>query len=307
MARRDLTGSPIARALSVAGVGALALVVIALTALALQHDRSPEPAVAPTAGPVPSFSFRSEGRPATPTPSPTVAPAAGGGAADRFLARSSEGTLWRATAGACDGDEPVVERSDDGGTTWTDVTPRSRGIEQVRALSGLSGTEAELVADLAGCAPQLLRTFTQGRFWDPYPDLLTRATYPSGSAPTVLTSPSGEVSLPCAAPASVRVGAQQTAVICDGVPYTRVGTGAFAPLPLMDAVALDVLGRATAVARVDGGTCGEALAVSWVDAAGVAAPSECIPGTDAAAPAAIAAFEDEIIVWSGDAIATIER
>ncbi|MDQ1218355.1 hypothetical protein [Microbacterium arborescens] len=307
MARRDLTGSPIARALSVAGVGVLALVVVALTALALQTDRGAQPAVAPTAGPVPSFSFRSEGRPpATPSPTPTAAPAASG-ADERFLARSAEGTLWRATAGACGAEEPVVERSDDDGTTWADVTPRSRGIGQVRALSGLSGTEAELVADLAECAPQLLRTFTQGRSWDPYPDLLARATYPSGSAPTVLASPSGEAPLPCASPASVRVGAQQTALICEGVPYTRVGTGAFAPLPLTDAVALDVLGRSTAVARVDAGTCDGALSLSWVDAAGAVSAPECIPGTDPAAPAAIAAFEDEVIVWAGDTVATIAR
>lgn len=305
MARRDLTGSPIARALSVAGVGALTLVVVALTALALQHDRSSQTAVAPTAGPVPSFSFRGEARPdATDSPAPTASPTAIG-AAERFLARSSEGTLWRATAGACNGEEPVVERSDDDGATWVDVTPRSRGIAQVRALSGLSGADAELVVDLADCTPQLLRTFTQGRFWDPYPDLLARATYPAGSAPTVLDSPSGEIPLPCAAPASVRVGAQQTAVICEGVPYTRVGTGAFAPLPLANAVALDVLGRETAVARVDAGACDGALSLSWVDAAGVVSATECVAGTDPAAPAAVAAFDDETVVWSGETVVSI--
>ncbi|MGU3357883.1 MULTISPECIES: hypothetical protein [Microbacterium] len=306
MARRDLTAPPIARALSVAGVGALALVVVALTALALQHDRSPQPSGAPTAGPVPTFSFRGPGPDASASPSSSATPATGG-AEERFLARSAEGMLWRATAGACGAGEPVVERSDDGGTTWVDVTPRSRGIAQVRALSGLSGTEAELIADAADCSPQLLRTYTQGRFWDPYPDLLARATYPSGSAPTVLASPSGEVALPCAAPASVRVGAQQTALVCDGVAHTRVGSGAFAPLPLADVVALDVLGRATALVSAGTDACAGTLALTWVDAAGTASTPECIPDSDPAAPAAIAAFDDEVIVWSGDAVTTIAR
>lgn len=308
MARRHLDASPAARALSVVGVAALTLAVVALVALALQQDRSPQTAGEATAGPVPSFSFPGEGSSpsATPTASPSIA-APSAGASERFLARSAEGVLWRATAGACGAVEPVVERSADDGASWSDVTPRYRGISQVRSLSGFGAADAEMIVDLAGCEPQLLRTFTQGRFWELYPDLLARATYPGGSGPVALTTPAGEVALPCATPSSVRVGSQQTALICDGVPQSRVGTGTFAALPVDRAVALDVLGRATAVARIDDAACPDGVALSWIDAAGEVSPAGCVTGVDTAEPVAIAAFDDELIVWAGERVVALPR
>lgn len=307
MARPDLSASPAARALAVVAVAGLALVVVALSVLALQRDDALDPAAA-TPAPVPSFSFRGSDTPppsATPTDAPP--PTMTSGADERFLAQSSEGTLWRATAGACGGTEPLVERSDDAGDSWVDVTPRYRGIERVRALYGFSGTEAEMVADLAECEPEWLRTFTQGDFWELYPDLLEQATYPAPDDPAVLITPAGDVPLPCAAPTSIRIGSQQTALVCDGVPQVRIGSAAWSPLPVDQVVAVDVLGRSTAVARVDPEACADGLALAWIDGDAAVAPAGCLDGADPAAPTAIAALDDVLVVWSGDRVESFTR
>ncbi|MDD7930721.1 hypothetical protein [Microbacterium thalli] len=307
MARPDLSASPAARALAVVAVVGLALAVVALTVLALQRDTSLDPAAA-TPAPVPSFSFRgSDTPPPSATPSDAPPLPATSGAGERFLAQSSEGTLWRATAGACDGEEPLVERSDDAGQTWADVTPRYRGIERVRALYGFSGTEAEMVVDLAGCEAEWLRTFTQGNFWELYPELLEQATYPSLDAPAVLVTPGGDVPLPCPAPSSIRIGSQQTALVCDGVPQVRVGSAPWTPLPVDQVVAVDVLGRSTAVARVDPEACADGLALAWIDDDDAVTPAGCLDAADPAVPTAVAALDDILIVWSGDRVETFTR
>lgn len=320
MAHRDLTGSPAARAVALVAVAALAAVVVVLCLLALQRDDAADAGGPETPAPAPTFTFGSstdapaEGAggtdPEAPAPSP-AAPAPGSGtsgapvapgAGERFLARGSEGSLWRATAGACGETEPLVERSDDEGESWVDVTPRYREIGQVRALYGFAGTEAEMVADLGDCEAEWLRTFTQGSFWEPYPDLLESATYPSADDPAVLVTPSGDVALPCASPWSLRVGAQQSAVVCDGVAHVRVGAGAWSALPVGNVAAVDVVARETAVVHADAAACPDGLAVSRVDADGTVSPAGCVEDAEPAEPVAIAAFDGELLVWAGDAV-----
>ncbi len=310
---RDLSSSPLARAVALVAVSALAVGVIALSALALQRDRG-EVGSDASAAPAPTFSFAPAGGGATASPTATPAAIASPGAAERFLARGSAGTLWRATAGACGVGqpevEPLVERSDDDGRSWVDVTPRYRQIGQVRALSGFSGTEAEMVADLADCEPELLRTFTQGRFWEPYPDLLAAAEYlTSGATPdaaATLQTPAGTEPLPCVSPWSLRVGAQQSALVCDGTAHLRVGDGEWSPLPVADARAVDVVGRESAVAHRST-ACPDGVGISMVDADGAVSALGCVPDIDATGPIAIAAFDEDVLVWAGDTLTALTR
>lgn len=321
MAHRDLTGSPAARAVAVAAVAVLAVGVFVLCLLALQRVDATGGGTE-TPAPVPTFTFGTPS--AAPADGAVPAPGAAGSgtpdagtsgsatpaapeAGERFLARGSEGTLWRATAGSCGEIEPLVERSDDEGESWVDVTPRYRDIGQVRALYGFAGTEAEMVADLGDCEVEWLRTFTQGRFWEPYPDLLETATYPSADDAAMLVTPSGDVAMPCASPWSLRVGAQQSAVVCDGVAHVRVGSGEWSPLPVTNVAAVDVVARETAVVHADAAACPAGLAVSRVGAGGAASSAGCVDVDTAgtAAPVAIAAFDGELLVWAGDAVARL--
>jgi hypothetical protein len=54
--------------------------------------------------------------------------------------------MWRATAGACGGAAPVVERSGDNGATWQSVTPTAKGAVQVLSLTSFGGRNATAVA-----------------------------------------------------------------------------------------------------------------------------------------------------------------
>lgn len=271
-------------------VVALTVAVGGLVVLALDRGRGTDTA----AQPAPSLEPES-----TPTPSPTATAMkpAEPGAAERFLA-VGDGAMWRATAGACDGDAPVIERSDDDGDTWTDVTPTYRDIAQVRDLTPFAETEADLVADMgADCETQALRTFTKGRFWSPYEDLLPQSTYLDGA--TVVIDGT-RVDAPCERPWGLRASGDTTAVICDGTAYaiaddtaTEIGTGV-AALGVRDG---QVIG---ALLRPD---CdGVQVAPLTPDAPAL----DCLD-VDADGPVALAVTADSIRVWAGDDLVSMAR
>lgn len=313
MARRDLTSSAAARAVALVAVLLLAAAVVALSLLALQRGDAPNADATPR--PVPSFAY-DQTEPtasAAPSPSSAAATASAPGAAERMLAVASEGTLWRATAGSCgdgDGVAPLVETSTDDGASWQDVTPRYRGIGQVRALTGLAGTEGEMIADIgADCETQWLRTFTQGRFWEPYPDLLDGATYLSRADPSAMVTPDGEVAMPCAQPWGLHVGSLRAAAVCDAVAHTRAADGDWQALPWTGVVAVDIVGDATVAVHTGAAACPDGVAVSRATGDGTADDAisliSCVAGVDAAAPVAVAALDDDVWVWHADTVVPV--
>lgn len=308
MTRGAVMSSPVARAVAVVAVLLLAAVVAGLSFAALQRGDAPGADASPR--PVPSFSYGAGGPTASVTPSPTAIAAAPSapGAAERMLALASEGTLWRATAGSCGTVEPLVERSTDGGASWTDVTPRYRGIGQVRALTGFAGTEAEMIADLDGtaCETQWLRTFTQGRFWEPYPELFTGASYLSPAELSVMVTPGGEVEVPCATPWGLHVGSAQSTLVCDGTAQRLVaGDDEWTALAPTGVVAVDVTGPDTVVVHTDAASCPDGGAVSRVAGDGAVSSVGCVSGADLSAPVAVAALGDEVWVWAGDTVTPV--
>ncbi|KQP69526.1 hypothetical protein ASF40_16840 [Microbacterium sp. Leaf288] len=286
-----------ARWVAIAGIAVLVAAVAVLVWAALQHA-NPESAGG-EAQPVPTFTLGAEAP--TPTPTPTEAPVSL--EQTRFLAIGSE-VWWRATAGSCTGPAPVVERSYDQGETWTDVTPAYIGITQVQTLEAFSARDAELVAAMAGCEPQALRTYTRGEFWDSYPDVLAASRYIEPSDPGSVHFPSGPVPAPCPAAFGLHAFGDVVTLICDGRAWSWSGEEWVALAP-ENALAVAVDGSDVLVAHRADDCAGVAVARVAAGTPDVASPVGCAEGTDAAAPVAIATRGDGVVAWIGDALVGI--
>ena len=303
MARRPPGVRTSTRWLAGVAVAVVAVAAIVLAVMALQHGTSRPAATEPE--PVPSFTFGSPATPtATPTPStpPPPAPVASYPRSDeRFLSVDSGG-MWRGIAGECGVTAPLIERSTDGGQTWTDVTPLYRGMGQLISLDAFAGTEAEALARMGdACETEALRTFTQGRFWEPYPEVLAASRYLDPGAPTSLLTPQGPVATPCADPRSARASGATVALVCEGTAFTLGSDGQWSPLPATDAAAVAIAADAVLVATREDGC--EGLQITRLSGAAFtdAAPLGCA-ALDPAAPLALAASGDAALVWSGDSL-----
>lgn len=298
MARFSSGPSGAGRGVAIAAVALLAAVVGVLTYLALQ--RGGAPLAGATAGPIPTFAYATDAP--SPTPTPTPSGPAFDPAAERFLTIGS-GAMWRATAGLCGGPEPLLERSADGGATWSDVTPRYLGIHQILGVETFAGSQADMVAATGdGCGVSVQRTFTQGTFWEAHPDFLADWAYvPTGDRSMVMLAGAG-VAAPCAMPSSLRAADGVTALVCEGKAFTRQGAD-WSALPVEGVVALAVSDGNVVAAHRAADCAG--LAVTSVSGAGQLAPLGCIADADTSAPAALAVNGASVIVWSGDRLSTL--
>lgn len=285
-------------------VVALAAAVGVLSVLALGTTR---PESRGTADPVPSFSFPARsGTPGPATPAPTPAatganPTTAPGAAERFLTVGQD-TIWRATAGACRSTAPRIERSNDNGDTWQNVTPASPSVVQVRELSAITAQAASTVADVgASCQTSTLRTYTDGQFWEPYPDIFTTDTYLTADGSVVLAGRT--VTAPCADPWGLRSAADGTAaLICDGTAYLREDDS-WSP----------VIAAARAVAVASGGTLVVAHTADGCHGTLITAyepdPREvgCVDTTeDAPGAVAIDVVGAAVTLWTGSRLIDVE-
>ncbi|MEV4687297.1 hypothetical protein [Microbacterium sp. LWH3-1.2] len=288
-----------AKWVAIAGIAVLVAAVAVLVFAALEHAR-PE-AVSGEAEPVPTFTLGVQTP--TPTPTPTPTQAAPSLEQTRMLGLGSE-VWWRATAGSCAGPGPLIERSYDQGATWTDVTPTYRGIAQVQTLEAFSARDAEIVAAVAGCEPQALRTYTRGEFWDFYPDVLAASRYIEPSDPSSVHFPSGPVPAPCPAAFGLHAFGDVIALICDDRAWSWAG-GEWVALAPENALALTIDGSDVLVAHRAEDCAGVAISRVAAGAPDVATAVGCAEGTDASSPVAIAARGDGAVVWMGDALVGI--
>lgn len=295
----NLTG---ARWVAVAGVAALTIIVVVLASLALQRSRG-ETGAQPN--PVPSFTLGVTTPTPTPTPqAPSPAPATSR-ADERFLTTGSA-VWWRGVAGQCGGTEPLIERSDDGGATWTDVTPRYIGVGQVMGLSAFSAVDAEMVAAVGpDCEVQALRTYTEGQFWEPYPEVLAASRYVDATDPSVVVFPGEPVPSPCPAPTGLRTSGDTAALICDGIAWVRTGAEWTALTPT-GVTALTLVGSDIVLAHADAACAGTNIARVAADNPAVVQPLGCAAGTDPAAPTAVTTLNGDVLLWSGDALTVLE-
>lgn len=294
-----------ARWVAVAGVAALTIIVVMLAALALQRSRGEGDAAA---NPVPSFTLGVTTPGATPTPTSTseaIPGAQTNRAEERFLTAGSE-VWWRGTTGQCGVTEPLVERSDDGGATWTDVTPRYLGIGQVMGMTAFSAMDVEMVAVIGPeCEVQALRTYTDGQFWESYPEVLASSSYIDATDPSTLIFAGERSAAPCPAATGLRTNGDATALICAGIAWTRSGSD-WTALGLSDVIALTLVGSDIVLARADD-TC-EGTAVSRFPSTDPSAvqPLGCVADANPATPAAITNRNGQLVLWSGEVIGVLE-
>jgi hypothetical protein len=302
MAKRNRPVSTSARWLGGALVAVLAIATIVLAAAALAHVRM---TTTGTAAPVPTFGAESSAAPTASSPAPSSTPSDAPPdslpprSEERFLTAGS-GNIWRATAGECGVVEPLVERSDDGGATWTDVTPRYRGIGEVIALDAFAGTEAEMIARMGpDCETQALRTFTQGEFWEPYPEVLAAARYPDPADRSIINLGDGQTTTaPCADPRSFRSLGTTIALVCDGQASTLSVDGTWQPAPATSARAVTIDGSGQVVTASASEDCAGTAISSGPDAA------VCDPAATAT-PLTLVVLDAEIVVWSGDVLSRV--
>ncbi|MEV8358181.1 hypothetical protein [Microbacterium sp. NPDC076895] len=280
---------------SIVIVAVLILAVGGLSWLALSRVRTPPPTESPRVTPTMGVETPSATPTPTPTPTPTSTAQAATGAAERFLMVNS-GDMWRATAGACGSVEPLLERSTDGGATWSDVTPRYRGIQQILALEPYAADQAMIVALMGdSCELQGLRTFTYGQFWEPNGDILASSTYVDPANPVAVVTPAGTLDAPCATPTGLRANGGTTAVICGSDASESADAATWSPLDQAGVLALAVAGDGQiTTARADAAACNGML---------VAEPgaATCIPSVPTDAAVAVTLDADGVPwVWAGD-------
>ncbi len=292
-----MRGGGLARWIAIGAVSVLAVLVgvVAMTAYERVHTATPTGQMAPA----PTFTLGVR----TPTPTPT------GEAAlptdqQRFLA-IGETQWWRATAGACGGRAPVIERSSDAGATWIAVTPNYLGIERVLTLNAFTGADAEVVAGVAGCNAQALRTYTRGQFWESYPDVLTASRFVDPKDAASIHLATATVPAPCGASSGLHAQGDVIALVCDGRAWSWTGT-VWEQLAPESAIAVAIDGGEVVVAHAEHECAGVAL--SRVAPAGAAKPVAigCAAAVDADAALAIDVTGADVVVWSGDELVFVQ-
>lgn len=254
--------------------------------------------------PIPSFSLGVQTATPTPTAEPPSERTEQAPSEERFLAAGS-GAWWRGTAGRCGGTEPLVERSVDGGQTWIDVTPRYLGMSELMSLGAFTSTEAEMVVKVGpSCEVQALRTFTQGQFWEPYPDVLAASRYVDSASPGVVDLGDDSIAAPCEQASGLRSSGQTLALVCDDSAW-QLQASTWIEIPSAErATALWVEGETVWI--VGAGTACDGLSVSQVD---TATQEETILAACVASapdsPAAITVIDDRPVVWIGDDVSVV--
>lgn len=284
----------------------IVVTAVGLTALALEHVRGQPMTGVKTSVPPPTAAPSDE---ATPTPSPaaeaTPFAISYEGSQERFLTASA-GVLWRGTAGRCGSDSPLIERSVDMGSAWTDVTPTYRELAQLIALDPSADGQAEIIS-LAGpgCPVQGFRTFTQGEFWDPYPDVMSNAQYIDPASPGSVLAAAGPVAAPCPDARNLRAEADMLAVICGGTAFRSGQDSDWIELaPRVAALDFD---EGDIIIAHESAPC-PGLTLSRITL-GDSRPTGigCVENADPLAPTAVTVFGDDVVLWSGEITTAVTK
>ena len=301
MARRPAV-RPTATWVAIPVIAVLAITVGALSLFAYQRAH---PTVAMrSAAPVPTFSSETPS-PEPPAPSPTaLAPTIIDRTIERFFSVASR-AMWRGVAGRCGVASPLVERSADGGRTWVDVTPLYKQLTQVASLDAFTPTEGQLVGGVGvGCQTQALRTFTQGQFWESYPDVLAASSFVDLNDPSLVVTPGGTIAAPCATATGLRSAGTRLGIVCDGQAYTLDAARSWQAVGVGDAVAVAFSADGLLVGHEQSTCAGLAITLA-VDAA---APIDvgCAADVDPSDGAiALATDGSRVLVWAGDSIVDV--
>ncbi|MFD5213440.1 hypothetical protein [Microbacterium sp. NPDC058345] len=278
----------------------LAVVVATLSVMALTSSRAPQSASTPQ--PIVSLTPQTTVTPTVtpkPTPTATATPAVQDRAAERFLSFAGS-SGWRATAGSCGGDAPLLQRLDAQGA-WVDVVPSDVEMRQIASVDAYPDG-AELVASVDDeCTAASLRTFSAGAEWTSYDGSLERSRYITLDDPALVHTRAGDLAAPCATPRGLRASGDVVALICDDQAWLLTeSTWAVQPTPAVRALTIDsgdlVVGHVTAECA--------GLAVTRFSS-GESSDLGCAENVDATQPIAMAPTAGAIVVWAGDSIVEV--
>ncbi|WJL94757.1 hypothetical protein QSU92_12365 [Microbacterium sp. ET2] len=287
-----------ARWMALGLLGILALTVIFLSVLALGRLRGD---VVAQPNPVPSFSLGIQTQTPTPTAEPPGSAVQVSPGQERFFS-VGEDAWWRGTAGRCGVIEPLVERSVDGGQTWLDVTPRYLEIGELLSLNPFTPTEAEMVVRVGpGCELQALRTYTQGRFWESYPDVLANSRYIDSADSATVDLGANSIPAPCGSAFGLRSSGDLVALLCDGSPSVSNGDG-WRGLAAQGAIAVAFDGRDLLVAHTSAACQGTTVSRFPAESPDAPVLVGCISTADPALPAALEITDGVPVLWSAEQI-----
>ena len=276
----------------------LAVLVVADVALIAAAVASTRPGEQREAGPIPTFSAGptpDEEPTSTPTPTPTTEPTSS--QPSGFLSAVSATEAWRATPGSCTDVAARVERSTDGGATWSAVDV-SFDLRTVVALE--AGPErVSLVAGVgAECDRQFWSSFTGGEFWKEYPDDAASLGF-SDVDGSIVSLRSGAVPSPCASPMRVVSSEAGDAVACAGLVTFRDAAGAWIPLDMPGVIDVTLSDDRYLIARSGSEDC-PGLAVQSVSipvtSRSFASPVGCVSQIDPAG--AVSVSSSGQVVWA---------
>ena len=257
---------------------------------------------------------------ATPTPTATAVPVAPSPAPvpTRLLASFDELTAYRVQVADCTSENAVLERTDDGGATWSSSTVvGDAGLSSVLSLVVVDAAHVDMVGLAPGtCAPTATATYTSGLAFRDYPAILAASWFRSPTGPALVRSPAtgGVVSVPCSSVITlVAVGAAQADALCSTGDAHRTTDG-WATWTLLDtipgAVSAAASGQDLYVAATGVPDC-EGVSVSRVSAPDDAAPTSTaavpvgcavLPGAPVAGEVVISADEDALWLWSSEVV-----
>lgn len=112
----------------------------------------------------------------------------------RHLVVVDEQTAWRATLASCNQGESQVERTTNGGETWT---PLESGVDSIVRLRATDAQSAFVVGAGTGCETALAVTSDSGVTWARADASLSTAWYLAPTDRSVVVGPAGQLPVPC--------------------------------------------------------------------------------------------------------------
>lgn len=291
----------------VIGVSAL---VLADVVLAVMAYISAHPPVAGSPSPIPRFSAPAPAPVAETTAAPSASPqptAPPEVAAGRYMIALSSTEAMRSQGGKCTGSASVVERTSDGGRTWTPAPSDQGTVQKVLAL-GLSGGQVWSVAAAgAQCAPAYWSMPAAGGPWEGSDAGLPHAAYVDQDGHTLHTGQEGAEHAPCEAVQRLAVRPDgAAAVLCaDGI-WGRSAAGTTWTHLAVSGVQDIAPGRAGyLLVYSDAQTCAGLAFGSLPAGFGPnAAPNAIGCIADAKGPVALTSSGATVWLWAGESIRT---
>jgi len=237
--------------------------------------------VTESASPIPTFTPVQ----ATSTPSPEASVVAI--PSTRLLSALDDATAWRATTGECPIASAKPELSTDAGLTWesTDATGDVQ-VASLQSIQVVNETVVEMVGlSVADCSPQFVRSFVAGDDYADYPALLAGEWYVDPADRSVVHTPAGDETAPCASVVALSARTDEdgaAAVLCsDTNVYTTrdVAETWGSPVQIPGAVNLAVTTMGYVVATIGLPECAGVQLVALSEEAPLPNPTGCLPVT----------------------------